>query len=399
MAKYKLAVLTSHPIQHQAPLFKRLAIQPEIDLTVYFCWDFGIKKAGYDKEMGREIKWDIPLLDGYKFKFLRNFSLKPSSEFWGQINPGVVKEFINNKYDAVWILSWNSFTNWLAFLTAFFITKTPVFLRGENPLNQEVFKNPLKNKIKKIILKRLFKRISAFLYIGEENKKFYQHYGVSSQKLFFCPYSDDNDCYIVETGKLKPKKDILKKELGIVSEKRVILFVGKLIDKKRPLDLIQAYKKIADSNVVLVIVGDGVLRLSLEDYVKNNGLKNVYFTGFKNLTELTKYYAIADILVLPSGAGETWGLVVNIAMCFKMPVVVSDVAGCGPDLVKNGINGYIFPLGDVDELAANLKNLLNDKRKMALFGENSFKIIKNYSYDKNVEGIINVLKNVCIHNK
>ncbi len=125
MAKYKLAILVSHPIQYQAPLFKKLAERPEVDLTVYFCWDFGVKET-YDSEFGKKLEWNIPLLDGYQYKFLKNYSLKPSSGFWGQINPSIILELLTNKYDAILIFGWNSFTNWLAFFTAF-INKTPVF--------------------------------------------------------------------------------------------------------------------------------------------------------------------------------------------------------------------------------------------------------------------------------
>ncbi len=125
--KHKLAVLTSHPIQYQAPLFKKLVERPEVDLTVYFCWDFGVKEE-YDVEFGKKIKWDIPLLEDYKYKFLKNFSLKPSSKFWGQINFGITNELRKNNYDAILVFGWNSFTNWLFFLTSFW-HKTPVFLR------------------------------------------------------------------------------------------------------------------------------------------------------------------------------------------------------------------------------------------------------------------------------
>ena len=194
MKKYKLAVLTSHPIQYQAPLFKLLAQHQEIDLLVYFCWKFGAEKT-YDVQFGKDIEWDIPLLEGYKYQFFKNFSLRPSSDFWGQINPGIVVELIKNRPNAVLVYGWNSFANWIVFATAF-LSGLPVLLHGENPLNQELLKSAWKRKIKKIILGWLFKRISVFLYIGEENKKFYQFYGVPEKKMFFAPYAVDNNRYI-----------------------------------------------------------------------------------------------------------------------------------------------------------------------------------------------------------
>ena len=449
MTKYKLAILTSHPIQYQTPLFQLLAKQPEIDLTVYFCWDFGVSEPTHDSGFGKEIKWDISLLEGYKYKFLKNYSFKPSSKFWGQINPRIIKELILGtsdvhningnfgtsdvqlkKTNAILTYGWNSFSNWLAFLTAF-LKKIPVFLHAENPLNQELLKPKWKIKIKKIVLGWLFKRISAFLYIGEENKKFYQYYGVPEDKLFFAPYAVDNKRFIEARKSLSKNRKLLRKELRIDEKDIVILFVGKLIYKKHPFDLLRAYEllnmgksDLPNINVNvrrsdfqkfnLIFVGDGILRPELENYVKEYNLKNVHFTGFKNQTEIPKYYALSDILVLPSGAGETWGLVVNEAMCFGLPIIASDVVGCGPDLVKHSENGYIFPVGDIKALAKYLRDLIyghsdsfvnSDKfvdsdyglEKRKKFGKKSFEIIQNYSYEKDVNSILKALTYIYLY--
>ncbi|MEK7634481.1 MAG: glycosyltransferase family 4 protein, partial [Patescibacteria group bacterium] len=346
----------------------------------------------------KKIKWDIPLLEGYKYKFLKNFSLKPSSEFWGQINLGIIKEIYDlrfKNYNGILIFGWNSFTNWMAFLTAF-ILGLPVFLRGENPLNQELLKPKWKIKIKKVILGNLFKRISAFLYIGEENKKFYQYYGVSEEKLFFVPYAVDNERYIAAAENFEPQKQKFRNELGIKQNDGVILFGGKLIEKKRPMDLLMAYEllsKIKNQKIKihLVFMGDGALRLELEKYVEENNLKNIHFVGFKNQTELPKYYAMADVFILPSGVGETWGLMVNEAMCFGLPVIVSDIVGCGFNLVKQGENGYIFPLGNVERLADYLTAILENFNKRILFGEKSFSIIQKYNYENDIKGILKAI--------
>jgi len=141
----------------------------------------------------------------------------------------------------------------------------------------------------------------------------------------------------------------------------------------------------------LLFVGDGALRSELENYIKEHNLKNVHFTGFKNQTELPKYYAMADIFVLPSGVGETWGLVVNEAMCFSLPVIISDIVGCGKDLVKNEKNGYIFPVGDVKKIAEHLADLIKNPKRRKLFGEKSLNIIKNYNHDRDIDGILKTL--------
>ena len=405
MKKYKLAILASHPIQYQTPLFKKITENSQIDLMVYFNWDFGVGEESFADEFGKKIKWDIPILEGYKYKFLKNFFLKPSDIFFGQINLGIIKELVINNYDAVVVFGWNSFTNWLVFLTKF-IHRTRIILQSESPLNQELLKSKWKIKIKKIILGWLFKHISAFLYIGEENKKFYQFYDIPEEKLFFAPYAVDNDRFIKAGKSLMENRNDLRNKIGIAENDAVILFVGKMIEKKHPMDLLKAYElmisnqelvtsnqgKVKNANSHLIFVGDGILRAELERYVKENNLKNLHFAGFKNQTELPQYYALADIFVLPSGIGETWGLVVNEAMCFSLLVIVSDVVGCGQDLVRQNENGFVFLLGDINKLAERLKELAENKEKREQFGKKSFEIIQKYSYKKDIEGILKALK-------
>jgi glycosyltransferase involved in cell wall biosynthesis len=397
----KLAIFISHPVFYQVPLYQKL--NQKVNLTVYYYSKFGAERY-FDPQFKKEFKWDINLLEGYNYKFLKNYSFKPGFHFFGFINFGIFKEIFKNKFDAILINSWSYLSDWLVIL-ACLISKTKLLLRVESPYNQEILKSKWKLFIKKIIFgKILFPKVHTFLYIGEENRKFYKFYGVPDEKLFFAPYAVDNERFQKEYERLKDKKEELRKELGIEPDDIVILFVGKLIPKKRPMDLLKAYESILgtsdvpsiDGNILtsdihLLYVGDGELRLNLEKYTKEHNLKNVHFVGFKNQTEISKYYAMSDIFVLPSDVGETWGLVVNEAMNFRLPVIVSDLVGCGSDLVKHGENGYIFKTGNIEELARYLEELIINEEKRKLFGEKSFEIVKGYNYDKTVESILKIV--------
>ena len=121
MKRYKLAIVASHPIQYQSPLFRYLSEDPRFEVMVYYCWDFGISKKGFDKELNIDIKWDIPLLNGYKYKLLKNYSFKPSPSFFGQINLGIISELKKNKYDAVLVHGYTTATSWLVFLSRYLI--------------------------------------------------------------------------------------------------------------------------------------------------------------------------------------------------------------------------------------------------------------------------------------
>ena len=188
----------------------------------------------------------------------------------------------------------------------------------------------------------------------------------------------------------------LKQELGIPHDLPVVLFSGKLSPVKRPMDLLKAFQemlKTTGRKAALVYLGDGELRPELERYRRDEDIPNVYFAGFQNQSELPRYFVAADIFVLPSRY-EPWGLVVNEAMCFGLPVIVSDQVGAGGDIVRSGVNGFICPTGDVSALAAFLGKLLSDSDLRMRMGTESRKIIQQWNYQEDVKGVLACLKNV-----
>ena len=398
MKKYKLAILTSHPNQYMAPLFRKLSENPKIDLTVYFCWDFGVNKPGYDSGFGKEIKWDIPMLEGYNYKLLPNFSPKPSSKFFGHLNPSVIKEIFNNNYDALWVHGYNSLTNWLAFFAAW-ISKTPIFLRGESHLLD--YRPLWKRAVKNFLLKPLFKNISRFLAIGKANREYYKHYKVPDKKIFSVPYAVDDNFFNKRAKKRSFYNAEIRKEFGINKNDVILLYLGKIFGGKGPgaFDLLKAYEvlntKYLIYNTRLVFVGDGKEKPILEDYIKKHNIKNVIFTGFKNQTEIPKYYSVADVFV-SSSHSEQWGLGVNESMYFDTAVIASDKVGSACDLVHHGENGYIFPAGDIAALADALKNIVNNKKLLQLMKIESRKIILKWDLNACVSGTLSALKSLSI---
>ncbi|MGN6646909.1 MAG: glycosyltransferase family 4 protein, partial [Cytophaga sp.] len=347
-------------------------------LTVLYCSDETIK--GYkDKEFGVEVKWDTPILEGHEYIFLKNNARKPSiyNGFFGLVNWEVISVLKKNK-DATLILhGWNRMTFWIAMIYCK-ISGIPFWIHSENPLSQELQKSSLNRSIKKIFLGMIFRWSDRLCYIGEESKRFYQYYA-GNHKSVFMPYSVDNRWFQEQYAKVSDKKDFLKQGLGLPDDKVIILFSGKYIEKKRPMDLIRAAEICKDLNAFFVFMGDGELRKEMEMYIKEKALKNITLTGFKNQSEIPGYFASADVFVLPSGAGETWGLVVNEAMNFNLPIVVSDIVGSSKDLVENGVNGYIYPCGNVELLAEKIKVLIQDAAKRKRFGDASLLKIDNYS--------------------
>lgn len=388
---WKVAFLTSHPIQYQAPLFRALAARPEIDLTVLFCSDWGVK-AYRDEGFGREVKWDVPLLDGYAHEFLPNRARRPDVQgFWGQVNPSVTRRVREGGWDALIVHGWAKATNLMAIRAARAVG-VPVVLRGENNLIPRV--SPFKARIRDAALPRLFGRAAGFLAIGRLNAEFYRAYGVPAERIHVAPYAVDNDFFTGAADALAGRKEELKRELGIDPRLPVVLFSGKLSHVKRPMDLLRAFARAsARRPAALVFLGDGVLRGELEAEVRSAGIPNVVFAGFRNQGELPRVFAAADLFVLPSGF-ERWGLVVNEAMCFGLPVIASDQVGSTGDLVSEA-NGAVFPAGDVDRLAASIEAMLADPEARARKGAASRARIAEWGFPQDVDGVLACLRSVA----
>src|SRR5262249_50272985 len=173
-----------------------------------------------------------------------------------------------------------------------------------------------------------------------------------SERIFDAPYCVDNDRFGAEADTLTPRRAQLRHEWGVADDAVVVLFSGKLVEKKHPLDLVSALAlgRRKDPRLHLLVAGDGVLRPACQEAARVAGLPAT-FLGFVNQRRIAEAYVAADCLALPSDWGETWGLVVNEAMACGRAAIVSDRVGCYPDLVVPGQTGAVFRFGDVEQFA------------------------------------------------
>ena len=381
----KLIIFQSHPIQYISPLLRELAIN--LDLKVYYYG--GQSNINHDKGFGKNIKWDIPLLNGYNFEFLKNHSRSKglNNDFFDAVNWSIIKVLQNNRNNIIIINGWSYLTDWLLLILAKFFGNK-VWMRSEMPWNQELLKN---NSFKKNIKYFLFKHIifklliDKFLYIGSQNKKYYTMHDVDDTRLIFTPYAVDNQFFQSK----KINKNIARQQWGINPDYIVVLFSGKLIDKKRPLDLLIAFHQLNDANTLLFYMGDGPLRGELEEYIAKHQIKNVIISGFINQSEIGTIYSMADIFVMCSGVGETWGLSVNEAMNFSLPIVISSTCGSSFDLVEHGKNGFVYNEGDINALKMKLKYLIENPNERKSMGQESKYKISKFSHQVTCDNIMN----------
>jgi len=374
----KVAWFVSHPIQYYSPMYQEVASSKDVDLTVYYFSDFSVK--GYhDKGFGVNVAWNTPLLEGHKYQFLKNLSLnKKHGSFFSYISLEIINIVRKNNYDLVVSHGWNTFSHLLLFLMCW-MTKTPYALRGDsNAINLDQRKG-WKHSIRYFFLKTVFKNASVIFNVGEQNKKFYQSFGISDDKLIMMPFAVDNDYFM--NYKQIHNIDIIeeKRKLSISEDEKIILFSGKLIDIKQPKLLIKALAN-CKQNYKMIFLGDGEEREECELLAKQLNV-NALFLGFINQAEIPKYYWLTDIFVLPSKL-EPWGLSLNEAMCCECAVIVSDQVGAKDDLVED--NGFVFPYHDLDTLAKYLATLIGDKILLSRCKKESQGIIQKYSYQADV---------------
>lgn len=379
----KLAIITSHPIQYYAPWFRHLAETINLDIKVFYLWDFGVTKK-VDVDFQQAIEWDIPLLVGYDYEFVPNVSPNPGAHnFWGLQNPSLVSRVKAYNPDAVLLMNYN-YASIYRFLATWNSHQIPLLFRGDS--HRLLPSSGIKAIARQQFITQIYRRFAACLYVGKANYDYFRYHGVPERSLFFSPHAVENERFLAQALNATHQAKAWKQELGIPDDHTVILFTGKFETKKRPLDLLNAFLQANMKGVSLLFVGAGSLLQDLK--LRSYGSSNIYFAPFQNQSWMPRTYAIADLLVLPSyGKGETWGLVVNEAMCLACPVIVSSHVGCAQDLVHPHRNGLIFSAGNVSALADSLKEALSDRQRLKAWGKESSQIISHYSYIQTTQGL------------
>ena len=412
----KLGILCTHPIQYYSPWFRYLAsetirLRLGLGLRNEAANDFQLKvfyahkqtaKGQAEAGFGVEFEWDVPVLEGYTYRFLKNVSRRPGLDWFGGCDcPEIGEILVREGFTHVLLIGWHKKVFWQAFWAAK-KAGIKVLSRGDSQL--EITTSPLKRAVKFVAYRFLLPRFDAHLYVGRRNFEYLKHYGVKDARLFFSPHFIDNEWWSSRAAaadairmRMRIKESDVARGESLVTggekaesgrrkaEKSVeFLFAGKFIPKKRVMDLLEAAAGVPEARVVLV--GDGPLRSELEKRAAKPDLKGrAKFAGFKNQRELPAYLAGADCLVLPSDGTETWGLIVNEAMACGTPAIVSTGCGCTPDLIVEGETGYSFKLGDVQGLAECLRRFV--ARRNEAWSERVRAKIGQYTIEKATEGL------------
>ncbi|WPZ37245.1 glycosyltransferase family 4 protein (plasmid) [Thalassobaculum sp. OXR-137] len=381
-APTRVAFLITHPIQYAAPLFRRIAGTPGLDLTVLYGSDLS-SRGYYDPGFGREVAWDVDLLDGYRSVFLPTVGRTDVVDLWRPFVRGVGAALKEARSDWLVIHGYSRPSHLLAVLAAR-RAGVRVLIRDEaTAISRD--RGPAKRVFKRAFFAALDRLVDGYLAIGTLNAAYYRAMGIPYAKLFLMPYAVDNGYFraAAET------REQTRSQLGLAPGTPVVLCAAKLQPRKNPDRLIAAFRRLetpaGSPAPQLLLAGDGEMRDALVRQAAGDA--NIHFLGFQGQQDLVRLYAACDVFVLPSQY-EPWGLVVNEAMSAGRAVVVSDRVGSAPDLVRQGENGFVYPVDDVPALTRALAKVCFTPGLAGAMGERSREIVAQWDIDADVRGLV-----------
>jgi glycosyltransferase involved in cell wall biosynthesis len=385
----RVLIIASHPVQYASPIFRLLAKDPRVEIQVAYCSMRGAE-SHIDPDFGVEVKWDVPLLDGYSWIAMPNRSpFRLGLSFFSLVNPQVWRLIRSRKFDAVVLhTGYRPATFWIAVLAAKLTRVAFLFSTDAHGLSPRD-RREWKRWIKKLIWPHLFRLADQVIVPSTAGVSFMASLGIPENRVALTPYCVNNEWW---TEQLKQvNRADLRTRWGVPQDAFVVLFSAKLQPWKRPSDLLRAFAGLPACNAYLVFAGEGSLRSALESEAESLGIaKNVRFLGFVNQSGLPEVYAASDILVLPSEY-EPFGVVVNEAMLCGCCVVVSDHVGARFDLVREGETGFVFRAGDVDALAAILQGILRAPDRLRKMRDAARERMTSWAPDQNVEMTVEAL--------
>jgi len=371
-SKKKVALLTTIIAPYRIPCFNKVAESDGFDFDVFFYAE-NTKNREW-KIYKEKIKFNYIVLKGLHFDFRNERTI--------HLNFGLFSHLLRKKYDLIVIGEYKQPTAWEAFIFSKLL-RTKIFLFGESTLRDKRSGNRVYENLKRFLIKNSY----GFLPAGKAAAEYFRYLGAPPERIFVAPFPANHDYFRKESLKLKSYKKELKIKKGYSNI--TILFSGRFVYRKGILFLLKAYAKLKEEhqNICLVLLGDGPEKEKYENYCKENKIDNVFFEGFIQQEDLPQYYASADIFVLPS-LSDPWGLVINEAMAFGLPIISTNTAGATYDLVKDGINGFVVRAGEATDLYRALKILCDNQALREKMGKESLKIIEKHTPEKWAQSFI-----------
>lgn len=375
----RLAIVSTHPIQYNAPWFRMLAQHPIVDLHAFYTWHGGDQTI-HDLGFGQAVKWDIPLTDGYDYTVCPPSKPIDQRTFWNMDSPELMPKLLGWNPECLLVIGWNFRSHVRCMRQC--KGKLPVWFRGDSTLLDK--RTGWKNWLRSQVLRRIYANIDLALAVGQNNCDYFLAHGLAENQITIVPHAIENDRFAAPAH--DPAAIKQRHALGITDEQTVVSFIGKLEPKKAPLQLVQAFQIAAKArkDLRLLIVGSGPLESELTNLIGDD--QRILRLPFQNQSQIPAVYRIADVTCLPSLYNETWGLCLNESMASGRAILASDRVGAARDLVTSE-SGFQFQAGNLEQLSTQLVDLPPRSDLLAM-GRNCQKAINDWSFQRIVDQIL-----------
>jgi glycosyltransferase involved in cell wall biosynthesis len=377
----RLAIVTTHPIQYNAPWFRMLSERRHIQIRVFYTWSQVAKGKKFDPGFSKHIEWDIPLLDGYDYEFVNNTAKEPGSHHRkGIVNPDLNRMISAWKPDALLIFGWNFDSHWKCI--RYFHRRIPIIFRGDSTFLR---KQPTwRTLIRTLYLRRIYRKIDYALYVGRENYHYFRRCGLTERQLVYAPHAVDNGRFSEKGNFDQSEINRMKAVIGLNNNNLTILFAAKWEAVKNPTLFLEFATRFSRLNVNFIMAGNGPLDSTVRSYASAN--PNLLFIDFQNQSQMPLLYRSAHFFFMSSDS-ETWGLAVNEAMASSLGVIVRNTCACAADLVKDGENGFIFDSEHIDALVLKIAALVDRPDIWKKMGARSLELIEDFRFERIVDAI------------
>jgi glycosyltransferase involved in cell wall biosynthesis len=374
--KPRVVILTEIISPYRIPLFNALSCRDEVELQVIFLaeTDPTLRQWRVYKD---EIKFSYQVLPSFR-KRMGKYNLL--------LNRGLGAALDAARPNVILCGGYNYLASWQALHWAR-VHSVPFLLWSESNLQDLRRGYPLVEFLKDEFLRRC----SGFVVPGLSARAYLRAHKIKDEIIFAALNAVDNELFATAAAETRTNAAARRQELHLPS--RYFLFVGRLVREKGVFELLSAYAKLDEQlrrEIGLVFAGDGASRKQLKEKAASISPGTIIFPGFAHREQLADYYALAEMLILPTYT-DPWGLVVNEAMACGLPVIVSHAAGCAADLVRENWNGLLIPPRDVSSLATAMKHLAGQPAMLAMMGANSAQHISKYSAEEWPAGIIQAM--------
>ncbi len=389
----RLAVVLSHPTQYYSPWFRHLSAEPTLELKVFYLWDFGVR-PNLDVKFQRTVAWDVDLLSGYQSEFIPNRAPSPGPQhFSGFRNPSLIPQLQAFGPQVILLFGYRYRTHIHLILQARRLG-WPLLFRGDSHLIDQ----PNPRWLKQTILRQIFSRFAAVTFVGKANRDYFRRFEVPEQKLFHVPHCVDQTLFDPTQPQHADEAMALRVEIGLPTDARVAVFVGKLQPEKQPLALAQAFSKTTAKNWHLLVVGDGHQDVAIRQWASDHPTRPIHRLPFVNQSRIPAVYQLADLLVLPSiGLTETWGLSVNEAMHMGCPALVSHRVGCHADMIVPGKTGWVFDAAKPHTLSDSLESAMQDVAiDRSGFRDRTIAHASHFSYEIATQGLLKAVDSIAL---